>query len=237
MANQWFKFYGGEYLADTKIATLTAQERSCWITLLCLAGSSTIPGVVDFLTVEVLLKKSGIEYDPYHPEEWDNALAVLKKFERMRMITTSDDGRIELPNWHKRQENPMSVTERVRKYRAKIRVNEENVTDETKRNENVTTEENRIDKNRIEKNKSIDTHELEKSIFGEFKKVKLTDQQYQNLCEQIGETNTQILIVELDTYIESTGKRYKNHYATIQTWYRRKAQDYQKSKAPERRIV
>lgn len=149
MANPWFKLYGSEYLSDPKIGSLTAQERSCWITLLCMASTSTIGGMIEFLTVEVLLEKSGIHFDPYHPEEWDTCLSILSKFERMKMIEKYDNGNIEIMNWSKRQESSMSATERSRKFRAKSRLNEDNETDATKCNENETLDKNRIDKNRV----------------------------------------------------------------------------------------
>ena len=98
MINPWFKFYASEYLSDPKIAALTPQERSCWVTLLCLCCNASNEvnntGVIKFLTIEVLLQKSGIIWDPYYPEEWDKCLAVLTKFERMKMIKTDEDGYI-----------------------------------------------------------------------------------------------------------------------------------------------
>ena len=142
MANQWFKFYGGEYLSDPKIERLSPLERSCWVTLLCLASMNG-KGKIEFLTVESLLNKSGIQFDPYRPEEWENALSVLKKFQKMKMIDVSEDGDILIINWDKRQEHNLTVAERVAKHRAKKRNVTTNVT-------NVTTEENRIEENRIE---------------------------------------------------------------------------------------
>ncbi len=115
--NQWFKFYGGEFLSDPKIASLSAQERSCWITLLALASISSTPGVIEYLTVEVLLEKSGIAWDPYNPEQWDKALSVMEKFVRMKMITKSDEGVLEILNWKKRQETALTNAERQAKYR------------------------------------------------------------------------------------------------------------------------
>jgi hypothetical protein len=138
--NQWFKFYGGEYLSDPKIASLSPQERSCWLTLLCLASISSKPGTVEYLTTDALLQKSGITWDPYHPEEWDNAQTVLDKFVRMKMITKSDEGVMEMLNWQKRQEmTALTNAERQANYR--------------KRNgsvmpvaTNITVDKNRIDK-------------------------------------------------------------------------------------------
>lgn len=141
MANLWFKFYGGEYLADPKMAALSPQERSCWLTLLCLASMATVQGEIGFLTVEVLLDKSGIIFDPYNPEEWNNNLGVLKKFEKMKMLSLNEDGSVSVLNWEKRQEHNLTVAERV----AKSRLNKKNVTTNVT---NVTSEKNRIEKNR-----------------------------------------------------------------------------------------
>lgn len=150
MANQWFKFYGGDYLADPKMAALTPQERSCWLTLMCLASMATEQGSIGFLTVEVLLSKSGIHFDPYNPEEWNNNLGVLKKFESMRMLKLKEDGCVVIKNWEKRQEHNLTVAERVAKHRQnKVRV----TTDVT----NVTTEENRVEENRVNTTSKVRT--------------------------------------------------------------------------------
>jgi hypothetical protein len=150
MINPWFKFYGSEYLSDPKIGSLNAQERSCWITLLCLASTSSTGGLVEYLTTEVLLEKSGIRMNQYDTGDWEKCLGILKKFEEMRMITINKNGSIEITNWSKRQESAMTATERSRKYREKTRVYSENATDATKCNKNATLEENRIEKNRKE---------------------------------------------------------------------------------------
>lgn len=189
MSFQWFKFYGGEYLSDPKIASLTAQERSCWITLLSLASISSVSGFIEYLTVEVLLEKSGIKFDPYHPEEWDNSLSVLSKFERMKMIKRNENGTLEVLNWNKRQESALSVADRVRKFRmkktqkndtalhqdtksnevqnkkvVKSRLKKENVTDVTKCNE---SDNDRIEENRIDKiNTDTNTAEQSPALIG-----------------------------------------------------------------------
>lgn len=116
MSTQWFKFYGGEYLSDPKIERLSPLERSCWVTLLCLASMNG-QGKIEFLTVETLLNKSGIQFDPYHPEEWEKALSVLQKFSSMKMIDASKEGVIQVINWEKRQESFLTDAERAKKYR------------------------------------------------------------------------------------------------------------------------
>ncbi len=139
--NQWFKFYGGEYLSDPKIASLSAQERSCWVTLLCLASISSTPGVIEFLTVEVLLDKSGIPCDPYNPAQWNAALSVLDRFVKMKMITKNEDGSIAVNNWKKRQEMTLTNAERQANYRRR----NAGVTGVTT---NVTVDKMRLDKSK-----------------------------------------------------------------------------------------
>lgn len=150
MSNPWFKFYGNEFLADPKMAALTAQERSCWMTLLCLANASSTPGIIEFLTVEVLLIKSGIVWDPYHPEEWERCLSVLKKLEKMKIIKAKEDGTIELLNWKKRQETYLTDAERSKNYRDRKKERHEIVTDHVT---NDTIEQRRGEERREEKNR------------------------------------------------------------------------------------
>lgn len=55
------------------------------------------------------------------------------------------------------------------------------------------------------------------NIYGEFKNVKLTDEEYQKLKDK----DLLSYIEKLSSYIASKGKRYKNHYATILNWSRK----------------
>ena len=217
MANQWFKFYGAEYLSDPKIDRLSVQERSCWLTLLCMASQSD--GVIKFLSIEGLLSKSGIKFDPYDTTEWDNAQNVLKTFEMYEMIKVYENGLIEIKKWKDRQERNQTVAERQAKYRENRKSNEK----VTKRVTKVTLEEKRIEENRIDKIKNT---------YGEFQNVFLKEEEYQKLIEGIGEQNTKLLIEELSGYIAQNGKdKYKNHYAALKGWARRKAQEHkEKSK-------
>jgi hypothetical protein len=125
MANQWFKFYGGEYLSDPKILQLNASERSCWLTLLCLASQSS-SGSIKFLSEAQLLVLSGIS---------DKSADILKKFQELDMIRVCN-GIVTVLNWEKRQYS--EGYSRVKKFR------------ESKSNarNNDRIEENRIEENR-----------------------------------------------------------------------------------------
>ena len=115
------------------------------MTLLCMA--SLTEGHIRFLTVEVLIERSGVKQDPYKPEEWEKALGVLKKFESLEMITCSEDGDIHIINWEKRQETNLTVAERVRKHRAKNNGESKDVTNDVT---NVTPEKKRKEELEIE---------------------------------------------------------------------------------------
>lgn len=70
-----------------------------------------------------------------------------------------------------------------------------------------------------ETNKQINKGTIAKQKYGEFQNVLLTDEEYGKLQQTI--PNADNLIERLSAYIESTGKKYKSHYATLLNWDRR----------------
>ena len=72
-----------------------------------------------------------------------------------------------------------------------------------------------IDKNRLDKN----SRGGEKHAHGFFANVLLTDDELQKLAAEI--PNYDKYIEKLSHYIESNGKKYKSHYATILMWHRK----------------
>lgn len=72
-----------------------------------------------------------------------------------------------------------------------------------------------IDKDRLDKN----SRGGEKHAHGFFANVLLTDDELQKLAAEI--PNYEEYIEKLSHYIESNGKKYKSHYATILMWYRK----------------
>ena len=71
-----------------------------------------------------------------------------------------------------------------------------------------------------------------KHIHGEYKHVRLTDAQLDKLIVDF--TNYQEMITNLDEYIESTGKVYKNHNLTLRNWAKNKTASSLKSKSEMR---
>lgn len=59
-----------------------------------------------------------------------------------------------------------------------------------------------------------------KHKYGEYKNVLLTDEELQKLKTEYS-NDWQKRIENLSGYVESTGKKYKSHYATIRTWARK----------------
>jgi hypothetical protein len=126
MANQWFKFYGGEYLSDPKMLQLNASERSCWVTLLCLASQSE-NGEIKFFSEAQLFALSGV---------YDHPTGIMQKFEDLQMLRFCN-GIVTLLNWEKRQYS--EGYSRVRKFRKRV----------CNAKDNDRREENRIDKKEL----------------------------------------------------------------------------------------
>lgn len=85
---------------------------------------------------------------------------------------------------------------------------------------NINTKKSKQEK--TEQEKKTDRFKNFKKDFGEFKNVKLTQEEYAKLAIDFTELKVKELIEELSQYIASKGVRYKSHYATIQQWARRK---------------
>lgn len=97
----------------------------------------------------------------------------------------------------------------------------ENVTFLEKKKEEVEEEKEIEDEVLKKENVKEKKHTPPKKYFGLFKNVLLTEQEHKNLFIDYGDTKAVDYIERLSGYIESTGKRYKSHYATIQNWARK----------------
>lgn len=83
---------------------------------------------------------------------------------------------------------------------------------------NTNTETETITTTFKENNKEIDSDELVGC--GEYQNVYLTDEDFEKLKEEFP-IDYQDRIDSLSRYMESTGKQYKNHLATIRAWAKR----------------
>ena len=60
------------------------------------------------------------------------------------------------------------------------------------------------------------------NTYGEFGNVRMTTAEFEKLVQAEGAERANALIEELSSYLASSGKRYKSHYATLLNWGRRK---------------
>lgn len=76
----------------------------------------------------------------------------------------------------------------------------------------------------LESSTSADTKSAEpaKNSYGEFNNVKMTTAEFEKFVQAVGADRANALIEELSSYLASSGKRYKSHYATLLNWGRRK---------------
>ena len=81
-----------------------------------------------------------------------------------------------------------------------------------------------IDAAMMESRTSADTKPSEpaKNSYGEFGNVKMTTTEFEKFVQAVGADRANALIEELSSYLASSGKRYKSHYATLLNWGRRK---------------
>ena len=70
----------------------------------------------------------------------------------------------------------------------------------------------------IELEKEGEKEKISLSFYGEYKNVSLTDEEYEKLKDKM-QDHREKMIEKLSTYMQSTGRNYKDHYATLIHWY------------------
>jgi len=96
-----------------------------------------------------------------------------------------------------------------------------------RRNGSVPTKPVIVNKNKVNVNNKPQTRpdhtkQDHTNIYGEFKNVLLSDDDYKKLVDKFSERGTKERIEDLSKGIASKGYKYKSHYATILNWDRRK---------------
>lgn len=153
----------------------------------------------------------------------DIVRSAINIFEQLDLLSIMDDKTIYI---HDTQKMLGAETEWAKKKRA-YREQKLLVTDiERTKKDNVRQElEKEIEKElEIDIEKEVNTtHSVakvksksSKKIYGEFKHIRLTDEEYSKLQNDYG--NAEELIKHLDEYIEMKGAKYKSHYLAIKKW-------------------
>jgi len=141
---RWFKFYGQDFLTDTKIMGMDPLLKLCYVTLLCLADEQ---GTVTDLEERILLRLSGTDDDQSNePSDYDRTKGCLKHFESKGMISITENV-ITITNYHKRQNEFLSNAERQKRFRERHK-NDSN--EKPRYDRNARLDKNRLDKNRID---------------------------------------------------------------------------------------
>lgn len=218
-----------------------------WFKLLCLAGKQNNGGVFMF---NDRIAYTDEMFATIFRRPLNTVRLALKTFEEYGMIEIVNKA-VTVPKWEKHQkletlENAREQTrKRVEKHRQKqkeIACNATcNVTDGvtvTQCNaDRLDIDEIRLDN--ISPNGDIYSESGEapapkkpvKHKYGEYSNVLLSDEELEKLRAEISNVND--YIERLSSYIASTGKVYKSHYATIRNWYRKDMGNKPKNAIPE----
>ena len=81
-----------------------------------------------------------------------------------------------------------------------------------------------IGEGNVSKKADVSSAPLPKSVkkkFGEYKNISLTDEQYQKLVNDFGETVISEYIQRMDEYIQMKGKKYRDFSLAIRNWLKR----------------
>lgn len=201
----------------------------CWFKLLCLAGKQNNQGV--------FLMNNRIAYtdemlSTIFRMPINTVRMSLQTFEQFGMIELID-GVITIPNWGKHQsiDRIESKNEYMRNYMKGYREKQKALAGgkancKTNSKANVSS----LDKNRLEeiREEEIRGEYIEEAKppkpsrhkYGLYEQVLLTDEDYEKLKVEFPHDYSE-RIARLDEYIASTGKKYKNHLATIRSWARK----------------
>lgn len=148
----------------------------------------------------------------------DTVVVAMELFKKLGLIYESSDNVLQIADYENMVGSETSSAKRVREWREKKKA--------LQCNTNVThieTQEIRDKSIEIrDKDKDIDLSKSKKPTkhkFGEYHHVLLTEDEYERLKDLYGgykQVEEHIKI--LDEYIETSGKKYKNHCLVIQKW-------------------
>ena len=238
---KWIKIVT-DVFDDEKILMIESMPEAdgmivIWFKLLCLAGKQNNSGVFQMGQM------------PYTDEMFatifrrplNTVRLALKTFEQFGMIEIINNT-VTIPNWGKHQNidqieaKNAYMKKYMREYREKqklISSGESNCKTNSKANvseaDKIREEEIREDKSRGDIEDVTDTNvgnkppKITRHKYGYYEQVLLSDEDYQKLKEEFPNDYRE-RIARLDEYIASTGKKYKNHLATIRSWARKETQ-------------
>lgn len=202
-----------------------------WFKLLTFAGKQNNDGV--FLMSNRIAYTDEMLASIFRRNINDVRLA-LTTFQNYGMIEIVDNV-ITIPNWGKHQtldayeKKKKRDRERIAKKRAEQKAliaKSPDLSPDLSPDVAVSEEDKDIDKEKEEISTDISVRKPTKHKHGEYSNVLLTDEELEKLKTEYFDWEERI--ERLSSYIASTGKAYKSHYATIRNWARKDAAQVQK---------
>lgn len=139
-------------------------------------------------------------------QEIRTALKHLKSTSEITIEATNKYSLITLVNYEEYQGNEEESNQQNNQH-----ANIQSTSNQPASNQQVTTNKN-VRTKECKKDKEV------KNVYGEFSRVKLTDDQYEKLVNKYGQVIVDQYIKKIDCYVESGGKSYKSFYAAIIKW-------------------
>ena len=188
-----------------------------WVMLLTMAGRCNASGMI-FLTENI----------PYTPKmladeldfEESTVQLALQVLEQLNMITTNQ-GFFAISGWEEYQsvDKMEKIREQNRLRKRAQREKQKALPEGMSRDSHVTVTQCHATDIDIEEDIDKDKKNNIRHKYGEYKNVLLSDDDLSKLQSEFADYEERI--ERLSSYIESTGKRYKNHLATIRNWARK----------------
>jgi hypothetical protein len=117
---KWFKFYGQDFLTDSKLGGLNPFQRLMWVALLCVASQDDKKtGVIRFLEERRLVALAGLNYDDMESMYGTREGVTLVTFCDMGLVTRLDENTIVVTNYNRKQTEQSTSAERMSLHRAK----------------------------------------------------------------------------------------------------------------------
>lgn len=237
---KWIKITTDIFDDEKMYAIETQQDGQLmeliWFKLLCLAGKCNNHG---FLMLNSKIAYTDEMLSKIFRVEIGSVQRALLLFEQLEMIELVDNAYM-IANWDKHQ-NTQGLEDMKEKHRLRqkaYRERQKQALIEKKGESDVTRDvtvtsqsdvicsysysnsiSNSLSNNSI--NNNIDSNKNTKEPkhkYGEYQHVLLTDTDRERLVNDYGEDETHEAIKYLDEYIETSGKKYKNHYLVMRKW-------------------
>lgn len=197
-----------------------------WFKLLTFAGKQNNDGV--------LLMSNRIAYtdemlSSIFRRDINTVRLALKTFEQFGMVEIINNV-ITIPNWNKHQtlDSYEKKKERDRLYQSQRRANQKALAEKssdksyycnTIKSSYIAVSDKEEDKEKELLSNDNSNRKPTKHKHGEYNNVLLTDDELDKLKEEYSDWEDRI--ERLSSYVASTGKSYKSHYATIRNWARK----------------